>query len=114
MNFLKALMGGGNAVDVNEASEKIKRGEVFILDVRQPDEFKGGHIKGATLIPLGELGSRMSELPSDKDILCVCRSGSRSGMAAGQLSGAGFNVINMQGGMMMWQSAGLPVKRGMK
>jgi rhodanese-related sulfurtransferase len=84
----------------------------LILDVREPDEFRAGPISGATLIPLGALAQRMNELPTGKTILCVCRSGSRSGVAARQLAQKGYQAVNLRGGMMGWQMAGYPIQRG--
>lgn len=114
MNILKSLFGPAaksmNAADARRALESSR--PPFVLDVRQPDEFRGGHLYGATLIPLDQLAKRMHELPKDREILCVCRSGARSGMAARQLHSAGFEVINLQGGMTAWEHADLPVKRG--
>lgn len=113
MNLLKSLLGGSGALSAQQASERIAGEQPpFILDVRQPDEFKVGHIAGAKLIPLDQLNRRLNELPKDQEILCVCRSGARSGVAVGQLKSAGFNAINLRGGMMGWQSAGCPVKKG--
>jgi rhodanese-related sulfurtransferase len=51
-------------------------------------------------------------LPQDREIICVCRSGNRSGAAARQLVAAGYNAFNLRGGMNSWQRAGLPIKRG--
>lgn len=114
MNIFKAIFGGGesnlSADDVKARLES--KQSLFILDVRQPDEFRAGHINGAKLIPLNELHGRMSELPKDSTILCVCRSGSRSGAAARQLKSAGWDALNLRGGMMGWQMAGYPVKKG--
>jgi rhodanese-related sulfurtransferase len=115
MDFLSKLFGSPvPAIDARELQEKLKSGKhPFILDVRQPEEFREGHISGAKLIPLGELRQHMQELPREREIVCVCASGSRSSSAARQLASAGFNVINMQGGMFVWQRAALPVKKGM-
>ncbi len=85
----------------------------FLLDVRQPHEFQGGHISGAKLIPLTELPRRMNELPKDREIICVCHSGNRSVVATRQLTASGYQVLNMNGGMISWERAGLPVKKGM-
>lgn len=74
----------------------------FILDVRTGVEYRGGHIPGAQLIPLGELGRRTAEIPTDRMVVTVCRSGSRSLMAARQLKKLGYDVRNMTGGMMQW------------
>lgn len=113
MNLLRALLAGGNVMTSDEAKDRIDNQDgLYILDVRQSNEFQAGHIKGAKLIPLNDLVNRMNELPKDKDILCVCRSGSRSGSATRQLSHAGFNAFNLRGGMVSWQHAGYPVKKG--
>ncbi|MBE2272392.1 MAG: rhodanese-like domain-containing protein [Anaerolinea sp.] len=114
MNLLKTLFGGGSThLDAAGAKARIDAGDALvILDVRQPEEFQAGHIKGAKLIPLNELAKRMGELPKDKDILCVCASGSRSGAATGMLQRAGYTAINMRGGMGGWMYAGYPVKKG--
>ncbi len=114
MNIFKALFSGGaNAVTAEEAKTKMDSTEsLYILDVRQPDEYRTGHIPGAKLIPLNELGRRINDLPKDQPILCVCASGSRSSVASSQLQSAGYNVFNLRGGMMGWMRAGYPVKKG--
>jgi len=115
MNFLKSILGGGvesiSAAEVQTAL-KDKASAPFVLDVRQPDEYQSGHISGAKLIPLGELSARLSEIPQDRTIVCVCRSGARSGMAARQLAGAGYKTLNLSGGMSSWEMNRLPVKKG--
>ncbi len=99
-----------NALEVNE---KLKQGQrPLILDVRQPEEFRGGHIAGAKQIPLGELGGRLKELPAGREIICVCHTGSRSVPAARKLLEAGYQVFNLQGGMLAWERSRLPVKKG--
>jgi rhodanese-related sulfurtransferase len=115
MDLLTKLFGSPvPALSAMELQEKLKSGKrPFILDVRQPEEFREAHIAGAKLIPLGELRQHMQELPTEQEIVCVCASGSRSSSAAHQLASAGFNVINMKSGMFAWQRAALPVKRGM-
>jgi rhodanese-related sulfurtransferase len=79
----------------------------FILDVRQPDEFAAGHVPGAVLIPLGELGTRAAEVPTDKPVYVICRSGRRSQEASEILTGLGFkDVRNVEGGVLAWAEAG--------
>ena len=88
-------------------------GAVLILDVREPAEFTGplGHIAGARLLPLGELAARSGELPRDRPIVTVCRSGSRSAQAATLLQRAGFErVANLAGGMLRWRAQRFPVE----
>jgi len=81
--------------------------EIVIIDVRELEEFAVGRIPGATLIPLGELASRTDEVPADKPVVMVCRSGNRSAQAVQILQKAGFtNIHNMTGGMIEWTAAG--------
>ncbi len=96
-----------------EVQEKLKNGKrPFLLDVREKQEMRDGYIAGAKLIPLRQLGSRMKELPREREIICVCRSGNRSRTAAKQLIAAGYTASNMKGGMLAWSWSKLPVKKG--
>lgn len=81
-----------------------------VVDVRSPEEYElNGHIAGSRLLPLPALRQRSSELPQDRPLVFVCRSGARSQAACEQLASQGFrNVINLTGGMIAWQRAGLP------
>ena len=86
-----------------------------IVDVREPDEFSGplGHIRGAKLIPLGELQGRACELANDRPIVTVCRAGSRSAQAYNILRQAGFTrLANLSGGMLRWRAEGLLAEGG--
>ena len=115
MSFLSKLFGPP-VPSIEAAAVQAKLDEKprpLVLDVREPSEYAAGHIAGSTLIPLHQLSSRISELPKDREIICVCASGSRSGSAARQLVGNGYNVLNLGGGMSRWVRAGLPVKKGM-
>ncbi|OIQ79506.1 putative adenylyltransferase/sulfurtransferase MoeZ [mine drainage metagenome] len=80
-----------------------------LLDVREQDEWDAGHAPGAWHIPLGELPRRVSELPVEGRILVVCRSGSRSARATAWLEQVGYDAANLDGGMVAWAGAGLPV-----
>ena len=89
--------------------------KVSVLDVREPYEFSGplGRIRGAVLLPLGELAARAQELPKDKPIVAVCRAGSRSAHATAILQKAGFpDVANLPGGMLRWRAEGRSVEGG--
>lgn len=81
----------------------------LMLDVREPDEWAAGHAAGALHMPLGAL--RPDDVPRDRIVVAVCRSGGRSGRAATVLAGAGVDVRNMAGGMNAWAAANLPVTR---
>lgn len=85
----------------------------YLLDVRTPGEYKQGHVVGAELIPLDELHTRMARIPKEREIICICASGSRSIAAARRLSTQGYKVSNLRGGMGRWVRAGLPVKTGL-
>jgi rhodanese-related sulfurtransferase len=99
-------------VSIAEAARMRSEG-AFILDVREPYEWDELHIPGAKLAPLGELKDRLSELPSDKEIVVVCRSGNRSAVGRDILLEAGFDqVTSMAGGMNQWKAAGLEIVTG--
>ena len=96
-------------ISVTKAYQGYNAG-TYILDVRQPDEWAAGHIPNATLIPLTELAKRVNEVPADREVIIVCRSGNRSGQARDLLKEEGFtNVTSMAGGMNDWTAAGYPV-----
>ena len=87
-----------------EVQEKLENGEPLnIIDVREVDEVKEGKIPEAIHIPLGLVEFKMNELDKKKQYVMVCRSGARSGRAATYLEGQGFDVINMDGGMMSYE-----------
>jgi rhodanese-related sulfurtransferase len=78
--------------------------------VREQDEWDAFHIPGATLIPLGQLQTRLDELPKDREIIVVCRGG-RSKQGRDMLLAAGFTeVVSMTGGVTAWSNAGLPIE----
>ena len=113
MSFLSNLFGPPvPKLTAEELSEKLKFGKhPLVIDVRQPEEFHQGHIAGAKLMPLNELHRRMKELPQAREIVCVCASGSRSSSAAKVLLKEGYTVFDMQGGMLAWRRAKLPVQK---
>lgn len=84
-----------------------------IVDVREPWEYEMGHVAGSTLIPLGQLAQRVSELDAEQPVAVICQSGSRSQSAAALLAQKGFKkVYNVVGGMSAWQMSGLETTRG--
>lgn len=87
-----------------EVDSLINEGKILnIIDVREVEEVEEGKIPGAVNIPLGLVEFRMHELDKSKEYIMVCRSGGRSGRATEFLESHGFNVINMQGGMLSWE-----------
>ena len=98
-------------IDAKTANSLRGNPDVVLIDVREKEEYAAGHIPEATLIPLGQLGSRLNEIPKDKTVVAVCRSGNRSGQATEILRQAGFNAHNMDGGMISWEQAGFDIQR---
>ncbi len=81
----------------------------FLLDVREPDEWAAGHVDGATHIPMGQVESRLAELPADTEIVVICRLGGRSAKITELLGQHNVPAINMVGGMKAWDEAGKPM-----
>ena len=114
MNFFARFFATVPEINAQDVQEKLASGKrPFLLDVREPDEYRSGHIAGAKLIPLGELGKRMNEVPQGREIVCVCASGSRSVSAARQLIAAGYTTSSLRRGMLAWQQKKFPIKKGM-
>jgi rhodanese-related sulfurtransferase len=83
--------------------------QAFLLDVREDDEWAAGHAPSAVHLRLGELGTRAAELPRDREVYVICRSGARSAYAAQALAGAGWTTVNVADGMTGWAVAGRPM-----
>lgn len=99
-------------VSVTRAAE-LRDSGVMMLDVREPEEWNQAHIPGAVLIPLGELQSRLSEVPANQPVVVYCRTGHRSASGRDILKAAGYtNVTSMAGGITAWISQGLPTVSG--
>jgi phage shock protein E len=89
-----------------------KNSKTVLLDVRTPDEYRQAHLKGALLIPLGELQRRVQEIPRDRPVLVYCAVGARSLSAAGFLASKGYrDIYNMSDGLVGWYKNGLPLER---
>ena len=104
--------GGGlpATVSVDKAYSMVQGG-AFVLDVRTVEEWNEFHAPGATLIPLDELASRLDEVPRDRQIVVVCRSGNRSQQGRDILLAAGFTkVTSMTDGLNAWRSSGYPIE----
>ena len=88
-------------------AEVIARGDATLIDVRERYEWEAGHIEQARYVPLDELQALASEL--EGLVVFYCRVGERSAMAAEAFRGAGFEAYNLAGGLVAWESAGLPL-----
>ena len=116
MDFLSSFFGRSTVpqLDVDQLNEMLdKTPHPFLLDVRTAEEYKEAHIAGAELIPLDELSKKLGRVPKNREVVCVCASGSRSSVAARQLEAGGYKVYNLRGGMGSWMRKGLAIKKGM-
>ncbi len=93
-------------VDVARALELLDEG-ALLLDVREDDEWDAGHASAARHIALSAVPDALDDLPKDRCIVCVCRSGGRSARAGQFLAEEGFDVVNLEGGMTAWHAAGI-------
>ena len=94
-----------------EAALDMLASDAVLVDVREMDEWTAGHAPMATHIPLSELGSAAAGLSRTTPMIVICRSGRRSDHAVTALSQAGYNALNLIGGMQAWQQAGGAVVR---
>jgi len=107
-------------VDVREAERRRRaaagpnlRPAALLVDVREMSEFVEVRAEDVVLLPMSTLPPRLEELPRDRELLFICRSGNRSGQVVAYLQANGRqDVANVAGGMLAWESAGLPVRRG--
>lgn len=99
-------------VDAAAVAERLNDRSVLVIDVRQPAEWRRGHIRGSLNVPLTQLAHNLHRLPADKPLVAVCASGHRSAVATRSLQRAGRQVENLKGGMRSWARAGLPLDSG--
>ena len=99
-------------ISVQEALDLVRDQGAVLLDVREPEEWAEVRATGALHIPMRQLAASTDRLPADGLIACICHVGARSAMVADALVGAGYDAVNVAGGMAAWETAGLPVERG--
>jgi rhodanese-related sulfurtransferase len=95
-------------LDPAESRQRVDGG-ALLLDVRNPDEWQTGHAEGAAWIPMAELAERQEELPTDREILVICKVGGRSARVAEALVAAGYAAANVAGGLEAWQASGFAI-----
>jgi rhodanese-related sulfurtransferase len=93
----------------HQAAERLERGDIEVIDVREPDEWRAGHAPGSRHLPLGELPGGLEGIGGERPVAFVCRSGGRSGRAAKLARARGVEAFNVKGGLMAWDRAGLPL-----
>jgi rhodanese-related sulfurtransferase len=109
-SFLRRF--GPPQIDVAELDVLLKQGAIRVLDVREVNEFKGGHVPGAVNVPVKALPERKGVLKRDKPYAVICASGSRSRGAVNYLLDEGFEgAVSVSGGTSAWARSGRPVIR---
>ncbi len=102
-------------IDASTLAQWLKSGEAVVIDVRENDEFSGGHIEGAVSLPLSVFPQKFdrSRYPADKKVVLQCQGGVRSMKACQIAQGLAEkeHVLNLSGGLNAWRSAGLPIVR---
>ena len=99
------------AITAEEAAAGITSRALVLVDVRQPAELRHGRVRGSVNIPLTELRHRLHELDAQSQVAFLCHSGARSSRATAIAIKAGYDAVNVRGGMIAWNCAGLPVTR---
>jgi rhodanese-related sulfurtransferase/DNA-binding transcriptional ArsR family regulator len=110
-NFLQDRIGF-DPVDREELLRRVRKGEVTVLDVRPPEEFRAGHLPHALSVPVGDLAARMKDLPKKREIVAYCR-GPYCVLAieaVARLRAQGFRAVRLDMGVTDWQAQGLPIE----
>ncbi|GLZ14160.1 hypothetical protein Acsp04_43950 [Actinomadura sp. NBRC 104425] len=105
--FHGGVMNFGEDVPAVDAADVPQ--DAYLLDVREQDEWDAGHAPQAVHIPMGELSDRAAEVPRDRDVYVICRSGMRSAQVTIALNNAGWLAKNVDGGMKRWAEVGRPM-----
>lgn len=100
------------AISPSEAARLIHDDRAVLLDVREQDEWLTVRASGALHIPMRQLAVALDRLPREQTVACICHVGARSAAVADALANAGFDAVNVAGGMEAWEAAGLPIERG--
>src|SRR5690242_20127856 len=95
-------------MSIDQVATAVDRGAVLV-DVREPGEFRTGHVPGAVNIPMGQLSARRDELDPSRPVYVVCASGNRSRAMVDLLSASGFDAVNVAGGTAAWVRTGRPI-----
>lgn len=95
---------------IEAAAAALERGDALI-DVREPTEYRDGHIPGAVNIPMSQLTARLDEIDRDRPVYVVCASGNRSSAMTDVLVAAGYDAVNVEGGTSAWIRSGHPIEK---
>jgi rhodanese-related sulfurtransferase len=95
---------------VKQVADLLQRGEIALIDVREPSEREAGHIAGSRHVALADLSAQAETISRERPVVFYCRSGARSAMATQAFNQAGYDAHNMAGGLLEWDAAGLPLE----
>ena len=98
-------------IDIDEFARRREQGAP-VIDVRELDEYQQAHVPGATLIPLATVPDRLGDVPPERDVLVICKTGARSMRAAEFLAANGISATNVAGGTVAWIDSGRPIAEG--
>jgi rhodanese-related sulfurtransferase len=101
------MFGRVPTISVTEAAAQ----KLLLVDVREPQEIDEAAVPGALAIPLGQLPGQLAELPRNRTIGFICRSGNRSASATRAARRVGLDAVNVAGGVLAWSRAGLPLRK---
>jgi rhodanese-related sulfurtransferase len=103
----------GQVASYDEVVTGLGKGDILLVDVREPDEFVAGHVPGAINLPLSRFDPAALPKPADKKVVVMCRSGNRSGKAMAMFAGVGrSDVADYSGSMIDWSRRGGPIVQG--
>jgi rhodanese-related sulfurtransferase len=97
-------------IDIDQAAAEIERG-AKLVDVREPAEYREGHVPGAVNVPMSQLSGRLGEIQRDRPVYVVCASGNRSSAMTDVLAAAGFDAVNVGGGTAAWIRSGRTIEK---
>lgn len=100
-------------VTVRALAEVIKTGRARLIDVREPHEYRAGHVPGAELMTMATVPLRIADLPHNEKLYVICESGARSFQVCAYLEQHGYQAVTVQGGTGAWRMSGLPITQGM-
>ncbi len=96
-------------IDPEELAERLARGEVQLIDVREPYEWEAGRIEGARHVEMERIAAQAETIDRDRPVVFQCRLGARSALAAQAFRTAGWDAWSLRGGLVLWTEQGLPI-----
>jgi rhodanese-related sulfurtransferase len=97
-------------IDHNALAARLAGGDALVVDVREAPEYRPGHVPGVVNMPLSVLPARLPELPKDRPVYVICRTGARSALATALMRSVGIDATNVTGGTSAWIEAGRPLE----